>query len=133
MKKDRTEYIRQSLVQKMENLRASADHTKIELKSHDGKFADPFDLAAVETSNTIELNCRSKEWHLLLDIKETLLRMDRGLFGICDHCGCPISQKRLMAAPMSKLCVICQEEIESQNNASKNRRQYPGRVSYIHA
>ena len=133
MNKDKAVYIRQSLVQKMEELRTSADQTILELKKNDDKFADPFDLAAVETSNAIELNCRGKEWHLLLDIKETILRIDRGLFGICDHCGRPISQKRLMAAPMSKLCVICQEEIESQHNKSKRRRQYVGRMSYNHA
>ena len=68
MSKDKTAYIRQSLVQKMEELCTSADQTILELKKNDDKFADPFDLAAVETSNAIELNCRSKEWHLLLDI-----------------------------------------------------------------
>jgi DnaK suppressor protein len=133
MDKYKTAYIRNFLVQKMEDLCTSANNTILKLKKTDDKFPDPFDVAAVETSNTIDLNCRSKEWHLLLDIKETLLRIDRGLFGICDHCGCPISQKRLMAAPMSKLCIICQEEIESQQYKSKRRRQYAGRIFYNHA
>ncbi len=115
MNKDKIAYIRNFLVQKMENLRMTADHTILKLKKNDDKFADPFDQAAVEASKVVELNCRDKEWHLLLDIKETILRIDRGLFGICDHCGRPISQKRLMAAPMSKLCVACQEEIESHH------------------
>ena len=133
MNNDKTAYIRQFLIQKMESLRTAADHTILKLKKSDDKFADPFDQAAIETGKAVELNCRDKEWHLLLDIKETILRIDRGLFGICDHCGRPISQKRLMAAPMSKLCVICQEKIESQQNKSKRRRQYAGRVSYNHA
>jgi DnaK suppressor protein len=133
MNNDKIAYIRQFLIQRMEDLRMSADHTILKLKKSDDKFADPFDQAAVEASKAVELNCRDKEWHLLLDIKETILRIDRGLFGICDHCGRPISQKRLMAAPMSKLCVVCQEEIESQQNKSKRRRQYAGRISYNHA
>ncbi len=133
MNKDKTAYIRNFLVQKMEDLRASADHAILKLKKSDDKFADPFDQAAVETSKAVELNCLDKEWNLLLDIKETILRIDRGLFGICDHCGSPISQKRLMAAPMSKLCVICQEKIESQHIKSKRRRQYADRISYNHA
>jgi DnaK suppressor protein len=132
MNKDKTAYIRHFLVQKMEALRTSANYTILKLKKSDDKFADPFDQAAVETSKAVELNCRDKEWHLLLDIKETILRIDRGLFGICDHCGRPISQKRLMAAPMSKLCVMCQEEIESRHNKQKHRRQYVGRISYNH-
>ena len=133
MNKDKTAYIRNFLVQKMEDLRTSANDTIIKLKISDDKFADPFDQAAVEVSKDVELNCRDKEWHLILDIKETIMRIDSGLFGICDHCGRPISQKRLMAAPMSKLCVMCQEEIESRHNKQKHRRQYAGRISYSHA
>ena len=133
MNKDKIDYVRNFLVQKMENLHKSANETIIKLKISDDKFADPFDQAAVEASKDVELNCRDKEWHLILDIKETIMRIDSGLFGICDHCGRPISQKRLMAAPMSKLCVMCQEEIESQHNKPKHKRQYVGRISYIHA
>ena len=132
MNKDKTVYIRNFLVRKMEDLQKSADHTILKLKINNDKYADPFDQAAVEASKDVEINCRNKEWHLLLDIKETILRIDSGLFGICDHCGRPISQKRLKAAPMSKLCVICQEEIESRHNKQKHRRQYAGRISYSH-
>jgi DnaK suppressor protein len=133
MNKDKTAYIRNFLVQKMEDLRTSANDTISKLTISDDKFADPSDQAAAETSKDVELNCRDKEWHLLLDIKETIMRIDSGLFGVCDHCGRPISQKRLMAAPMSKLCVMCQEEIESQHNKQKNIREYLGRISYSHA
>lgn len=133
MKKDKMVHIRNLLVNKMEDLRASAKDTISKLKISENKFADPFDQAAVEVSKDVELNCRDKEWHLLLDIKETIMRIDSGLFGICDHCGRPISQKRLMAAPMSKLCVVCQEEIESRHNRQKHKRQYVGRISYINA
>ena len=133
MNKNKTVQIRNFLVQKMEDLRTSAKDTIIKLKISDAKFADPFDQAAVEASKDVELNCLDKEWHLMLDIKETIMRIDSGLFGICDHCGRPISQKRLMTAPMSKLCVTCQEEIESRHNKQKHRRQYVGRISYINA
>ena len=133
MEKDKVAYIRNLLVQKMEDLLQSANHAKLKLKVNNDKYADPFDQAAVESGKDIELNCLDKEWHLILDIKETIMRIDCGLFGICDHCGRPISQKRLMAAPMSKLCVMCQEEIESRHNKQKHRRQYVGRISYSHA
>ena len=132
MNKNQTIQIRNYLVQKMEALRTSANDTIIKLKISDDRFADPFDQAAVEASKDVEINCRNKEWHVLLDIKETILRIDHGLFGICDHCGCQISQKRLNAAPMSKLCLICQEEIESRHNKQKHRLQYAGRISYSH-
>jgi DnaK suppressor protein len=132
MNKNKTSQIRNYLVQKMEALRTSANDTIIKLKISDDKFADPFDQAAVEASKEVDLNCLDKDWNLLLDIKETIMRIDSGLFGICDHCGCQISQKRLKAAPMSKLCVMCQEEVESRHNKQKHRLQYAGRISYSH-
>ncbi len=91
MKKDKMAYICNFLVQKMEYLHKSANDTILKLKMSEDKFADPVDQAVVEASKDIELNFRDKEWHLLLDIKETILRIDSGLFGICDHCGRPIS------------------------------------------
>ena len=123
MNKDKIVCIRNFLVRKMEDLLSSADHTIKKLKITDDKFADPFDQAAIEASKNIELNCRSKEWNLLLDIKETILRIDHGLYGICDHCGRQISQKRLRAAPMSKLCIECQEKMESEQNKTRRGNQ----------
>ena len=133
MSKEKNMYIRHVMVQKMRSLRESADNTIAKLKNAEGKFADPIDQAAAETSKAVEINCRDKEWHLLLDIKETVLRIDCGLFGICDHCGQHISQKRLMAAPMSKLCVMCQEEIEARHIKSKHKCQYAGGMSHNYA
>jgi DnaK suppressor protein len=133
MNKEKIVYIRHVMVQKMRNLRESADNTIAKLKNAEDKFTDPFDQAAVETAKVVELDCRDKDLNLLLDIKETILRIDRGLFGICDHCGRPISQKRLMAAPMSKLCVLCQEKIESARVKSNRKCQYKRKISYDHA
>ena len=133
MNKEKVVFVRNFLVGKMQELLASADNTIQKLKITDDKFADPFDQAAVEASKNVELNYRSKEWNLLLDIKETILRIDHGLYGICDHCGRPISQKRLQVAPMSKLCVECQEKIETRQNKMRKRNREVGRVSYNHA
>ncbi len=134
MKKIETASIRRFLVQKMEDIRSSAHHTKNKLKNDVDKFADPLDMAVVEAVNGIELNCRGREWNMLLDIQETIMRIDRGLFGICDHCGRTISPKRLKFAPMSKLCISCQEQLESQRNNPKTKfRSSAGRIHCIHA
>lgn len=129
----KTAYIRNALVKKMDLLLAAADNTIKKLKITDDKYPDPFDQASIEASKDIELNCLDKEWHLLLDIKETILRIDYGLFGICDHCGRQISQKRLRAAPMSKLCVECQGKMETRKNKTRHRNQISGSFLYDHA
>lgn len=132
MNKNNAICVRNFLVGKIQELLASADNTIQKLKVTDCKLADPCDRAAVEASKDVELNCRSKEWNLILDIKETILRIDHGLYGICDHCGRTISQKRLRVAPMSKLCIDCQEKIEIKQ---KTRRKRPNttRISYNNA
>ncbi len=48
-------------------------------------------------------------------MQEAIKRMDDGVFGICDVCGGPISEKRLMARPVTTLCIDCkmkQEKME---------------------
>ncbi|MGP8152725.1 MAG: TraR/DksA family transcriptional regulator [Smithella sp.] len=131
MKQEKIQFIRNALVKKMEELWSSADNTISKMKNGDGKFADPFDQAAIETNKFVELTCRDRERELILDIKETIMRIDRGLFGICDHCGRVIREKRLLIEPMSKLCVECQEKCEI-NNKQKSRRLAVRGISYNH-
>jgi len=116
----------------MNELLESTDNTIKKLKVTDDRFADPFDQAAFEASKNVDLNCRIKDWNLLLDIKETILRIDHGLFGICDHCGRQISQKRLRVEPMSKLCIECQGKMEIRQNATRRRNKVTGRALFNH-
>jgi DnaK suppressor protein len=131
MRQEKIQFIRNALVKKMEELWSSADNTISKMKNTEGKFADPFDQAAIETNKFVELACRDRERELILDIKETIMRIDRGLFGICDHCGRVIHEKRLLIEPMSKLCVECQEEREIYNK-QKSRRLAARSISYNH-
>jgi DnaK suppressor protein len=131
MRQEKIQFIRNALVKKMEELWSSADNTISKMKNTEGKFADPFDQAAIETNKFVELACRDRERELILDIKETIMRIDRGLFGICDHCGRVIHEKRLFIEPMSKLCVECQQENEIYKK-QKNRRLALRSISYHH-
>ncbi len=127
------ERVRDLMVQRMDALRQSVDSTMCTLKVMDEKFADPFDQAVIEASNSVELKCRTNDWHALLEIKETILRIDRGLHGMCDLCGRQISQKRLRAAPMSKLCLECQKEKEAESRQRPKHGCLQGRMSLTHA
>lgn len=131
VRQQKIESIRNTLVRKMEELWSNAGHTLSKMKNDDGRFADPFDQAAIESNKYVELACRDRERELMLDIKETILRIDRGLYGICDHCGRVIHEKRLLIEPMSKLCMECQEEKE-RNHKRKNRQWAMKGISYNH-
>ncbi len=131
MRQRRIQLIRSTLVQKMEELRSNADNTISKMKDAEGNFADSFDQAAIDSNKFVELVCRDRERELMLDVKETILRIDRGLFGICDHCGRMIHEKRLSIEPMSRLCTECQEEKEI-NHKRKNRQWAMKGISYNH-
>jgi len=132
MRQEKIQHIRYALVQEMEKLLSIADNTISKLKNADGQFADPFDQAALETNKFVELACRDRERQLILDIKATILLIDRGLFGICDHCGTVISEKRLVLAPLSRMCMPCQEIMEV-GSKQKGMRLSMQRIAYNHA
>jgi DnaK suppressor protein len=121
--------IRNLMVEKMEGLQTSVDKSIGKMKTRDDRPTDYFDLAALESSTAVELKCLSQKWQILLDTNETILRIDRGLHGFCDLCGCQISMKRLQAAPMSKLCLNCQEKNELGNRPNKRRPSLANKVN----
>ena len=47
------------------------------------------------------------------EIVETLARIDSGEYGKCQRCGREIPIERLEARPTAKLCVACQQEVDS--------------------
>jgi DnaK suppressor protein len=61
----------------------------------------------------MELAIRERDRILLLSLREALVRIERGRFGICESCGGAISIKRMLANPAAKVCIECkaQEEI----------------------
>ena len=132
MRHDKIQHIRSLLVQKMEELLSVATKAIAKMKNAEGKYADPFDQAAIETNKFVELACRDRERQLILDIKETIMRIDRGLFGICDHCGRAIPLKRLMLAPLSKMCMPCQKMLGTRSKQKDGRPSIQG-ISYNHA
>jgi len=65
-----------------------------------------------------------------MKVKEALDRIDNGTFGICESCGKSVSEKRLMARPVTTLCIECKTEGENQERlerqrGKKSKRSFP--------
>jgi len=45
--------------------------------------------------------------HEIADIRQALLRIERGEYGSCASCGADISEGRLEALPTATLCIKC--------------------------
>lgn len=51
---------------------------------------------------------------LRTEIEAALHAIDKGTFGVCEHCGKLIRKVRLQAQLFSKLCINCQNELEKR-------------------
>jgi DnaK suppressor protein len=116
MKPEKLELFRVMLNQKINDLLEDAGKTVSEMTSG-GKenFPDPNDRASLEADRNFELRIRDRERKLIAKMQEAIRRIDDGAFGICDSCGGPISEKRLLARPVTTQCIDCktkQEKIE---------------------
>lgn len=115
--------VRKMLVKKMEELRVDLNSKNKIANNAERKLADPFDLAALETSRYVEIVYSERESALLADIRETIRRIDSGLYGICDSCGRAIRKERLLIEPTSRLCLQCQ--FRKERTAKAKNRHWP--------
>ena len=90
-------------------------------QEHNEDFPDPTDRASLESDRNFLLRIRDRERKLIMKVKEALDRIDNETFGICESCGRPISEKRLMVRPVTTLCIECKTEGEQQERIERMR------------
>lgn len=57
----------------------------------------------------------------LTAITSSLIRLDEGLFGICEECHEQISLPRLQSLPFASYCFDCQKEVEEASRRARSR------------
>ena len=112
MKPEKLEFFRNMLTQKINDLLDEAGKTVSEMISVKENFPDPNDRASLESDRNFELRIRDRERKLILKMREAIQRIDDGTFGVCESCGGPISEKRLMARPVTTFCIECKTKEE---------------------
>lgn len=112
LKPEKLEMFRAMLVQKINELLSEAGKTVTEMTSGKENFPDPNDRASLESDRNFELRIRDRERKLIMKMQEAIKRIDEGVYGICDVCGGPISEKRLMARPVTTECIDCKTKAE---------------------
>ena len=111
MNKKDTEFFRNLLNQRMQELRSEAGKT-VEEMDDDENFPDPTDRASMESNRNSVLRIRDRERKLIFKIQEALQRLDDGEYGICEQCGEEIGIERLKARPVTTLCIACKSDQE---------------------
>jgi len=93
-------------------------------------IGDAIDLSVEEQERELDLLLQDREQARLAGIEDALKRMEMDDFGYCDECGENISKKRLLAVPLTKMCINCQS-IEERNRLTQNafsRADYSSQV-----
>jgi DnaK suppressor protein len=112
LKQGKMETYKALLTQKINELLSEAGKTVSEMTSGKENYPDPNDRASLESDRNFELRIRDRERKLIMKMQEAIKRIDDGVFGICEVCGGPISEKRLMARPVTTLCIDCKTKQE---------------------
>ena len=78
---------------------------------------DSIDESMEEELFSTELRLRDREKWLLGKINSALERLEAGTIDECEDCGELIDYRRLVARPVTTLCIDCKEEREKEEQA----------------
>ena len=80
-------------------------------------MAEIGDRASEEIDGNFQARLKGREHKLIAKIDETLARIARGEYGLCESCGEGIAYQRLLARPVTTMCIDCKtaQEAEERN------------------
>jgi DnaK suppressor protein len=117
MKKKDSEYFKELLTNRLDELLNQADNTVSGMTAPKENFPDPTDRASLESDRNFMLRIRDRENKLIKKIKKALDRIETGTFGSCEKCGEDITLKRLKARPVTTQCIDCKTKEEAFEKA----------------
>ena len=80
---------------------------------------DSIDESMEEELFSTEMRLHDREKFLLGKINKQLARLSRNEIDVCEDCGEPISFRRLLARPVTTLCIDCKEQSEREEAAAE--------------
>jgi len=109
------ENCRAELQSQLDELLAGAERTVVDMTSvEEENIPDPTDRASLEANRNFTLRLRDRDRKLVAKIQEAMKRIENGTFGVCDGCGGKIEEKRLIARPVTTLCIDCKTVAEEE-------------------
>ena len=87
---------------------------------------DSIDESMEEEIFSTEMRLHDREKYLLAKVDKQLARLKDGSIDVCEGCGEKIAFKRLMARPVTTLCIDCKEQNEREEAAVEQAGQGAG-------
>ena len=114
MTEDKKEIFKSLLTQQLNDLLYDVNKTVSDMAELDDTFPDTLDRAYAESERNFMLRIRERERKLIQKIQEAIDRLESGSYGICEECEEEISEARLMARPVTTLCIECKRRQEAE-------------------
>src|SRR5947207_5790191 len=80
---------------------------------------DSSDESMEEEIFSTEMRLHDREKFLLGKVAKQLVRLENDEIDVCEECGEPISFRRLLARPVTTLCIDCKEQSEREEQATE--------------
>ena len=87
---------------------------------------DSIDESMEEEIFSTEMRLHDREKYFLAKVDKQLVRLKDGSIDVCEGCGEKIAFKRLMARPVTTLCIDCKEQNEREEAAVEQPGQGAG-------
>src|SRR2546421_10142384 len=110
--------IRKVLEDAKKKLARTGQHALSYSMNHERNIGrDSIDESMEEEIFSTEMRLHDREKFLLGKINKQMVRLDGGTIDICEECGEAISFRRLLARPVTTLCIDCKEQSEKEEAA----------------
>ena len=115
MNKETIDLYRKRLLKMRENILNKAKKLKEDSYNlgTDG-IQDMADAASNTYNADILMSISDNDLTILKDIDNSLDKLNKGTYGICEECEEKISEKRLEANPVARYCITCKRQMEEK-------------------
>lgn len=113
MNKKKLQNFKKLLTEQLETLEHKDTTNRITTLAESEQISDFTDQASLESDFDFNIHIKERDSSMITKIQEALLRIEDGIYGICEECEEEISEKRLQARPITIVCIDCKREQEN--------------------
>jgi len=124
MKKDKLKKFKKMFASQRKNILFNDKIVREDFGVNSDDRYDELDQATTDIEQSMRMRLRNREVLYIKKVDEALVRIEEGVFGLCELCEEEIELRRLEARPTATLCIGCKEEQERKEVLTASGRQH---------